>query len=128
MPIFTPELIARYAQQMQPDVSASAPVVSPDPDYRAWLHRIGQPALIGGNVADIATTLQAIQSGRAREANPLIGSSPGRMLATKAATTAAEAWLMERLAKDHPKAAFLTALTLGGLGAGLAVHNANVGK
>ncbi len=124
MPVFTPELIARYAQSIPSD-----PQPSQDDKDRLKLHRIGLPAMIGGNVADIATTLQAIHDGRAREANPLMGhGGTAGMVAVKAATTAAEALLLERLAKQHPKAAYIAALTLGGIGAGLAVHNAKVGR
>lgn len=125
MPVFTPELIARYAQQ----AAAQTPAPSPQDDDRRKLHEIGLPAMIGGNVADIATTLQAIHAGRAREANPLMGhGGTAGMVAMKAGTTAAEAFLLEKLAKEHPKAAYIAALTLGGIGGALALHNATVGK
>lgn len=122
MPVFTPELIARYAQSIPAEPQPAGP------DYRARLHREGNAALIGGNVADIATTLQAIHAGRATEANPLMRHGAAGMIATKAATTAAEAYLLEKLAKDHPKAAYIAALTLGGIGGALALHNSQVGK
>lgn len=120
MPVFTPDLIARHAQTVQQQPA-------PPREHRK-LHEIGLPVLIGGQVADIATTVQAIRSGRAREVNPAMGKTLGRMIAMKAATTAAEAYLIEKMAKDHPKAALVMALTLGGIGAGLSVHNSRVGK
>ena len=124
MPVLTPELIARHAATIQQD-PAPKPVSSADRDR---FSKIGLPALIGGNVADLATTLQAISSGRAQEANPAMRGSTGKMIAMKAGTTAAEAYLLDRLAKKNPKAAFLAALAIGGFGAGLAVHNSRVGK
>lgn len=127
MPIFTPELIARYAQQAA--ASAPPPAPSPQDDQRRQFHQIGLPAMLGGNIADLGTTLQAIHAGRATEANPLMGhGGTAGMVAMKAGTTAAEAFLLEKLAKDHPKAAFVSALTLGAIGGALAVHNATVGK
>ncbi len=128
MPVFTPELIARHAAtiqaQQQPDPSPS----SQGSDGRGLFRKVGLPALIGGNVADLATTLQAISSGRGHEANNLMGSSPARIAATKAGVTAAEAYALDHLAKNHRTAALLTALGIGGLGAGLAAHNAKVGR
>lgn len=125
MPVFTPELIARHAQTVQAEPQPTLGSIGAD---HRRVHTIGLPAVIGGNVADMATTIQAIRDGRAREANPMMGKTLGRMIATKAATTAAEAYLIEKMAKDHPKAALVLALTLGGIGAGLAVHNSRVGK
>lgn len=121
MPVFTPELLARYAATVQ---QAPAPPAS----AHRRLHQIGLPVLLGGQIADLVTTLQAIHDGRASEANPLMRHGAAGMIAMKAGTTAAEAYLLEKMAKDHPKAALITALTLGGIGTALAVHNTRVGR
>ena len=126
MPVLTPELIARHAQAAQAEPRPTLGAMGDRNHDR--LHKIGHPAVVAGNIMDLATTVQAIREGRAREANPLMRGSTGKMVAVKAATTAAEVYLLEQLAKKHPKAAFVAALTLGGIGAGLAAHNSRVGK
>lgn len=128
MPIFTPELIARYAQQIQAEPAPTLGTIGDRPSHAA-LHRLGLPVMIGGQAADLATTLQALHSGRGQEQNRLLGSSVAQIAATKAGATALAAWLLDRKAsKEHPKAALAAMLTLGAIGAGLAAHNAQVGK
>lgn len=85
-------------------------------------------ALIGGNGADLATTLRALTSGAGHEANPLMSTSPVGITAQKAAGTAGLALLMHELAqRGHPKIAKAIGYLDGGAMAGLALHNAHVG-
>lgn len=82
----------------------------------------------GGDVADLVTTLQAVNSGRGQEANPLFGRSPGRIAATKAASTIGTLFLLKLLEKNHPTAAKWLGYG-NGIGKGLiAVHSSQVGK
>lgn len=112
-PIFTPELIAHYAQQIEPEQSAAHTPAKPD---ASLYHKVGLPALLGGQGADLATTLYGLSHG-ATESNPILGGSPARITATKAAMTAGLAYLTHRMSKTSPKAALITALLGGAAGA-----------
>lgn len=96
-------------------------------------HRVGPGpylALLGGEAADLGTTLSAIQSGRGTEGNPLLahGGTAG-LVAGKAGTALLLAYLMHRLAADgHPTAAQSLGYIAGGSYGALAAHNAMVGK
>ncbi len=86
-------------------------------------------ALIGGNGADLATTLQAISSGRGREGNPVLAKmGPGGIAAMKVGGTAGIALLMKQLAKEHPDLAKWIGYLNGGAMGALAVRNATVGR
>lgn len=74
----------------------SAPPAGAEPQRKialpAWL------TMLGGNAADIGTTMNALGAG-ATEANPLLGPNPsmGRILGTKAAGVGIQALLMKLL-------------------------------
>jgi hypothetical protein len=86
-------------------------------------------ALIGGNGADLATTLQAISSGRGKEGNPLMAKmGPAGIAAMKVGGTAGIALLMKHLAKEHPGLAKWIGYLNGGAMGALAVRNATVGR
>lgn len=86
-------------------------------------------AMIGGNAADLLTTVQALQSGRGREGNPVLkGMGPKGIAATKIGATAAIAILMRELAKKHPDMAKWLGYGDGAAMGALAVHNAKVGR
>ena len=95
--------------------------------------KISMPAwatLIGGNLADVGSTVHALNNG-AREGNPLYGEHPsaGRIVGTKLVQTALEALLMKALEKTgHTKAANNIGYGLGiGTGA-VAVSNMTKGN
>jgi hypothetical protein len=86
-------------------------------------------ALIGGNGADLATTLQAISSGRGKEGNPVMAKmGPAGIAAMKVGGTAGIALLMKHLAKEHPDLAKWIGYLNGGAMGALAVRNATVGR
>ena len=86
-------------------------------------------AMLLGELADLGTTLDAITSGRGREANPLMGSSPKRIALTKLIGTGGITGLMRLLDnQDHDKAAKILGYADGGLKGAIAVHNARVGR
>jgi hypothetical protein len=91
-----------------------------------------QPAMmmtVGGALADLFTTLAVINNGAGREANPLLGQSPARIIATKSLLLVPQLLAEHHLAKHgHPKAAMWLGVALGGLGTAMAVHNMNIGR
>lgn len=83
-----------------------------------------------GSSVDLATTLDAIHSGRGQEGNPLLshGGDAG-LIAVKVVSTAAVAVLMTSLAKrGHPRVATILGYVLGGGLTVLAARNARVGR
>jgi hypothetical protein len=90
-----------------------------------------QPAMmmtLGGALADLFTTLSVINSNSGREANPLLGQSPARIIATKSLLLVPQLLAERHLAQHgHPKAAMWLGVALGGFGTALAIHNMNVG-
>lgn len=121
---FGPEQIAHYAQQGQLTQDPSASKAKPD---HGLMHKLGLPVFIGGNAADLITTLQAIDRGGV-ESNPLLPKSKAGITAVKAATTAGGAFLLDKLANKNKKAALIAALVGGAIPAMAAVHNSQVNK
>ena len=91
-----------------------------------------QPAMmltVGGTLADLFTTLTVLNSNAGREANPLLGQSPARIIAVKSALLVPQLLAEHHLATHgHPKAAMWLGVALGGLGTAMAIHNMNVGR
>lgn len=90
-------------------------------DFRTkWL-----PLMIGGNVADAATTMAAMRQPGMVEQNPLLGSHPGdaRVLLTKLVMTALPAMAADHLSKTHPTLAKVLSLLSGGVPAAAAISN-----
>lgn len=91
-----------------------------------------QPAMmltVGGTLADLFTTLSVINTNAGREANPILGQSPGRIIAVKSALLVPQLIAEHHLATHgHPKAAMWLGVALGGLGTAMAIHNMNVGR
>jgi hypothetical protein len=91
-----------------------------------------QPAMmmtVGGTLADLFTTLAVINSNSGREVNPILGQSPGRIIAMKSMLLVPQLLAEHHLAKHgHPKAAMWLGVALGGLGTAMAIHNMNVGR
>lgn len=83
----------------------------------------------GLNALDVVTTERVIQSGRGREANPIMAPlvhSPYAFALTKAATTASTIVVMRRIARKHPVMAVVFWVAAD-VGLGLVVaHNAHV--
>ena len=84
-------------------------------------------AFVAGQVADGWTTKQALDRG-AKEWNPLMGQSIGRILATKAGMNAGVLLAIKSLAKDHPKIAKALGYAGGTIGALAAGHNMRVAR
>jgi hypothetical protein len=83
---------------------------------------------VGGALADLFTTLSVINSNSGREANPLLGQSSARIIATKSLLLVPQLLAERHLARHgHPKAAMWLGVALGGLGTAMAIHNMNVG-
>lgn len=127
-PIFTPELIARYASQVTPTNQGVSPSLPPEGPN--WMHRLGIPALAAGQGLDAATTLAVLGQG-GREENAVYGAHPSdaRVLATKAAIGIPLGFVLDKI-YDHAapgsatrKAALIAALLAGGSGGLAAAHN-----
>ena len=76
---------------------------------------------------DVGTSCAAFARG-AYEANPIMPSTCGTMVATKVATTGAYTLLMHPLARKHPKLARVLTATLTGATLAIAVHNHQSGR
>lgn len=87
-------------------------------------------ALIGGHVADAATTLHALKTvPGAQEANPLLGGFGPAGIALKGGSALLQALLMKKLTeKGHPTAAKALGYGIGGAMGALAARNSQVGK
>jgi hypothetical protein len=84
---------------------------------------------VGGTLADLFTTLSVLNSNAGREANPILGQSPARIIAVKSALLVPQLIAEHHLATHgHPKAAMWLGVALGGLGTAMAIHNMNVGR
>lgn len=93
----------------------------------AWV--LSASLTIGGVTADTASTVYALRQPGAQEANPLLGQSPSRIVALKAAT-AVPVLLVERWAATHhhERLAVVIGAVVGGVTFGAAVHNVQLGK
>lgn len=80
------------------------------------------------NLADIVSTEMAIQSGRARERNPIMGDSAAQRVIVKTATTAASIYLLDKIGERHPRAAKITAYSLSAALSVIAVRNWRVAR
>ena len=112
--------VAAAEEQREPAATTPAPTASM------------QPAMImtvGGTLADLFTTLSVINSGSGREANPILGESPARIIAMKSLLLVPQLLAERHLAKHgHPKAAMWLGIALGGMGTALAIHNMNISR
>lgn len=111
------------------DQAAMAPATAPATKKKGigpWPYA----AVIGGNAADIGTTLAALSSGRGQEANPVLGGmNPAVMAGVKAGGTMAMLMGVHALAaKGHTKAAKVLAYTMASALGAIAAHNSQVGK
>lgn len=123
MAAFTPEqLRAALMQTMQAETHGK--VETPE-------HGIGvgpYAALMGGEAADIGTTLAAKARG-GKESNPLLGDFGAGAIAGKVGTAAAMALLMRYLAgHGHPTLAKSLGYGSGAALGAVAAHNSQVGK
>lgn len=118
---------------MKPLLLVLALLVSAVPASAQSLDHVG-PApyvvLTLGSSVDLATTLEAIHSGRGQEGNPFLSHGGDAGLVTvKVVSTAAVAVLMNSLAKrGHPRAAAILGYVVGGTLTLVAAHNAKVGR
>lgn len=72
-------------------------------------------AFVGLQALDTATTLHGVRTGRAVEANPLVGglaSRPAAFIAVKSGLTAATVASVHRLSRKHPKGAAIAMIAL----------------
>ena len=108
---------------------ADEPKTAPEKKSHTGMHA-SLGVMAGGQVADALTTIAALKRSGTEEGNPVYGRNPsaGKVLGIKAATMIPIALLLDRLHDKHPKLAKGLALGVGGLGAGVAMHNAQVGK
>lgn len=124
-PLFSPAAIERYADpaRLTQDAPAPAPTmkkggIGPWPYVASAL----------GDGLDALTTVQAIRSGRGREANPILGRGLPMQMAVKAAGSVGILWALRRIARDHPTLAKIIGYG-NGIGKGaLAVRNTQVGR
>ena len=111
----SPEALKRHALLMQ-----MAPEGAPAPAQESGEGPRGigagpYAALLGGQGADIGTTIAALKNPRLKEGNPL---GLGGVLASKAAMLTLAPWLMRRMTKaGHPTAAKVMGYGVGAAGA-----------
>src|SRR5262249_39926301 len=100
-----------------------------------YMHRVGLPVAIGGQAADILTTLLALQRPGVTEGNDRVyGARPSaaKLAGLTAAVDGPLLLLLDRMHDKAPagsgwrKAALLAALGMGGAGIGAAIHNTGV--
>lgn len=84
--------------------------------------------IILGNAADLVSTELAVRRAGIVEANPIMGRSPGQRVAVKAAATAAQVWMVQRIGRTHPTVAKVLGYGIGGLMGSVALHNARIGR
>ena len=84
-------------------------------------------AAAAGNLLDGFSTVVALRDDSIREANPLLGQNPTRIVVIKGLFTVPQVLAVKYLAgHGHPTAARWLGYSIGALGAGLAVHNFRV--
>jgi len=97
--------------------------------WTTW-NKVWFGAALGGQGADAITTLNAMESSYCREANPLLGGSPGdiAIIGSKVALFGVGLWYTEYYLRDDPrqqKARNAIYATFAVIGAGLGVWNYN---
>lgn len=125
-----PSLDETLAKMIFEDATSANPHPEPSkPKSKFPLGILSAAALIGGNAADLGTTVDTIRSGRGREKSPLAKNlNLPAMGLMKGIGTAGETYALNKLAEKHPKLA--KALAVGGgaaLGA-VAYRNTRVGR
>jgi len=84
-------------------------------------------AAAAGNLLDGVSTVVALRDDSIREANPLLGQNPTRIVVMKGLFTVPQVFAVKYLAgHGHPTVARWLGYSIGALGAGLAVHNFHV--
>lgn len=116
-------------------VQTRAPVAAPAPAARVgapWTSKPLRVTLFGSFVAlqalDAASTMMAIRAGGV-ESNPIMGSiasNPAALIAVKSAATFSTLAIMQRISKDHPKAAILLASVLDSAYVAIVANNFRV--
>ncbi len=91
--------------------------------------RVALVAMGAGQTLDSVTTVQALSRGGVHETNALLGAHPSaaKLVAAKLPMVGV-GWLLTKIAPTHPKLAQGTAYVIGGIGAGLALHNSRQGR
>ena len=125
MPAFSPEQLRAALLQVMQDKA------EPVSERKAESQGVGvgpYAALLGGEAADIGTTLAAKKRG-AVESNPLLGDFGPAAIAGKVGTAAAMALAMRYLANHgHPTLAKALGYGSGAALGAVAAHNTTVGK
>lgn len=86
--------------------------------------RIGSLAL--GGALDWDSTSRAIETGKAKESNPIVGDAANSRLKLgllKGLMNGGVAYSLEKMAKTKPKTATLLGIGLGALQAGIGIRN-----
>ncbi len=119
--------------ESMPDVSPPAPALTKAPGpFASGAPHLALYATYGVLQAlDVHSTLRALDDGSGVEANPLLRSvvsSPTGFIAFKVASTAGVVFLIERLRKKHPVAAFALGIGVTSAQAFVVMHNYRVGR
>lgn len=110
-------------------IAWSAPAFAQSPSPTHSIGAVPYLALVGGQTADTLSTLHAWGAGRGRlrEANPLIGNHPARLIALKAGGATAIALIMRGLEQSPSRKTRMAARIIGYAGGSIgvlaAVHN-----
>lgn len=84
--------------------------------------------LTAAHLADIVSTEISINSGRAREANPIAGNSRAQRIAVKSAGALVSVYLLHEIGIHHPRIARVTSYAASGVLFGVAYHNYRVSQ
>lgn len=101
----------------------------PEEEEKKKLKLIPRLILHGGNGADLITTLDVLNSGQGKEANPIFGSDPnkGLLIGSKVASSLMTDYFLSKLAKKHPKLANGIAIGAGAGLSAIAARNYKIG-
>jgi hypothetical protein len=113
-----------------------AGLIAPSPSV-VLRRKLAEPAFIKTmyvsygalQVADVASTLSALDSGRGREANPFMGNvarNPAALIGVKAATSVMTIMLIEKVRKTRPVAATVSMIAINATMAAIVVNNTAV--
>lgn len=123
MPTISEQALAALKHQMAHEGPAVAGSSSPT-EKKGHLFPLTVLAMMGGAGADVYSTEKALSSNpNAYETNPLMRGGTGARIGIKAATTGAEAFLLSKLAHNHPKLANGLGIGIGAIQAGVAYKN-----
>jgi hypothetical protein len=120
---------APSASAQEPATADRTIISSPAPARDSSALRSAIVATVAGSVFDSVTTVRGLSGGRAREANPILGQHPARIVLMKSVLLIPQILAEKHLVDTgHPRVAKWIGIAAGGFAASLAVHNLTIGR